>query len=259
MPESDIALLADAALEAGAIARRFWREDPQVWDKGGDDPVSEADFAVDSHLKARLLGARPGYGWVSEETEDDLARLSATHVFIVDPIDGTRSFVAGEKTWAHSLAIAQEGRIVAACVYLPVRDKLYLATDGGGATMNGVSINASVRPEVTGASVLSPRVTFQDRFWKEGPPEVDRHFRPSLAYRLSLVAEGRFDGMLTLRPSWEWDIAAGALIATEAGATVTDRKGGKLSFNSVVRQTSGVIAASAGVHRGLLDALAQRD
>ena len=103
MPARDLDLLEETAREAGEIARSFWREDPQVWDKGGDDPVSEADFAVDTHLKERLLAARPDYGWVSEETEDDMARLEADRVFIVDPIDGTRSFVAGEPTWAHSL------------------------------------------------------------------------------------------------------------------------------------------------------------
>ena len=102
-----------------------------------DDPVSEADFAVDTHLRTSLLAARPDYGWVSEETEDDPARFEARHVFIVDPIDGTRAFVAGEPTWAHSLAITEEGRVTAACVYLPVRDKLYLADLGGGATLNG--------------------------------------------------------------------------------------------------------------------------
>ena len=110
MLAADLELLEAAAREAGEIARSYWREDPQVWDKGGDDPVSEADFAVDKHLHQRLLGARPDYGWVSEETEDNQERLQAERVFIVDPIDGTRSFVAGEKTWAHSLAIALNGR-----------------------------------------------------------------------------------------------------------------------------------------------------
>jgi myo-inositol-1(or 4)-monophosphatase len=256
LPETDLALLEMAAREAGEIARRYWREDPQVWDKGGDDPVSEADLAVDEHLKARLLAARPDYGWVSEETEDDLARLDLARVFIVDPIDGTRSFVAGEKTWAHSLAIVENGRVTAACVYLPVHDKLYAAALGKGARMNGQSIVASTRETLEGASVLSPRVTFQDRFWKNAPPVVDRHFRPSLAYRLSLVGEGRFDGMMTLRPSWEWDIAAGALIVEEAGATITDRHGKTLTFNSVTRQTAGVVAAGLALHSQLVERLA---
>ena len=256
MPASDLALLEEAAREAGEIARSFWREDPQVWDKGGDDPVSEADFAVDKHLHQRLLAARHGYGWVSEETEDDAARLSAERVFIVDPIDGTRSFVAGERTWAHSLAVAERGRVIAACVYLPVRDKLYLAGEGQGATLNGAPISASAPASVDGATVLSPKVSFRDEFWRDGPPAVERHFRPSLAYRMALIGEGRFDAMLTLRPAWEWDIAAGALIASEAGAMVTDRHGTPLTFNSPARQTAGVLAAGAALHAGLLGRLA---
>lgn len=255
MPVNDLALLEETAREAGDIARSFWREDPQVWDKGGDDPVSEADFAVDKHLKQRLLAARPDYGWVSEETEDDPARLDASCVFIVDPIDGTRSFVAGEKTWAHSLAVAKNGRITAACVFLPVREKLYLSELGQGASLNGEPIRSSSRTDLEGATVLSPKVSFRPEYWKDQPPPVERHFRPSLAYRMALIGEGRFDAMLTLRPAWEWDIAAGALIATEAGARVTDRHGEALTFNSIARQTAGVIAGATSIHQGLHEML----
>ena len=193
MPAHDLSLLEEAAREAGEIARSFWREDPQVWDKGGDDPVSEADFAVDHHLRTRLLAARPDYGWVSEETEDHPSRLEKPRVFIVDPIDGTRSFVAGEKTWAHSLAVAENGRITAACVFLPVREKMYLAGYGQGATLNGAAVTATARDALDGATVLSPKVSFRPEHWKDAPPPVDRHFRPSLAYRLCLVAQGRYD------------------------------------------------------------------
>ncbi|MDA8585379.1 3'(2'),5'-bisphosphate nucleotidase CysQ [Rhodobacteraceae bacterium] len=251
MPASDLAVLEETAREAGDIARSFWREDPRVWDKGGDDPVSEADFAVDKHLKERLLTERPDYGWVSEETEDDPARLKASRVFIVDPIDGTRSFVAGDKTWAHSLAVAEEGRITAACVFLPLRDKMYLAEEGKGATLNGEPIAANQNTQIEGATVLSPKVNFKPEFWEGTPPTLERHFRPSLAYRLALVAEGRFDAMMTFHPAWEWDIAAGALIAEEAGARVMDRHGSPLTFNSPARQTAGVITAGQSLAEAL--------
>ena len=256
MPATDLELLETAAREAGDIALRFWRADPKVWDKGENDPVSEADLAVDTHLRQSLLAARPDYGWVSEETEDDMARLNARKVFIVDPIDGTRSFVAGDKTWAHSLAVSVDGKITAACVFLPAREKLYLAATGEGATMNGQRLEASAAHALEGATVLSPKVTFRDEFWRQDPPPVKRHFRPSLAYRMALVGEGRFDAMLTLRPAWEWDIAAGALIASEAGAQVTDRHGQPLSFNSPERRTEGVIAAGPALHKALHSELA---
>lgn len=174
----------------------------------------------------------------------------------MDPIDGTRSFVAGEKTWAHSLAVAEKGRVIAACVYLPVREKLYVAALGEGAEMNGSRLHASASDTLEKATVLSPKVSFKEEFWKNGPPPVTRHFRPSLAYRMALVGEGRFDAMLTLRPAWEWDIAAGALIAEEAGARVTDRHGAPLSFNSAARQTAGVIAGAPSIHVQLSEQLA---
>lgn len=256
MPATDLELLEAAAREAGEIALTYWRDDPKVWDKGGDDPVSEADFAVDKHLHERLLAQRPDYGWVSEETEDNVERLDAEQVFIVDPIDGTRSFVAGQQTWAHSLAVAVNGTIVAGCVYLPARDKMYLAASGNGARLNGKPLQVSKRSNVEGASVLSPKVSLKSEFWKGEVPPVERHFRPSLAYRMALVGEGRFDAMLTLRPAWEWDIAAGALIAEEAGASVTDRHGASLSFNSPARQTAGVVAGAVGLHAELMDRLA---
>ncbi|MDJ0640083.1 MAG: 3'(2'),5'-bisphosphate nucleotidase CysQ [Paracoccaceae bacterium] len=252
MPATDLGLLEMVAREAGEIARKYWRADPKVWDKGSNDPVSEADLAVDRHLRERLMAARPDYGWLSEETEDDpAARKSARRVFIVDPIDGTRSFVAGEKTWAHSLAVVEGGRVRAACVFLPVREKLYLAAKGAGASLNGARLTVSGREQVDGATVLSPKVSFREEYWQDGVPPVKRHFRPSLAYRMALIGEGRFDAMLTLRPAWEWDIAAGALIAEEAGATVTDRNGRVLRFNSRERQTAGVVAANTELHGAL--------
>ena len=252
----ELELLKTAALEAGEIARSFWREDPQVWDKGGDDPVSEADFAVDTHLKTTLLAARPDYGWVSEETEDDPSRFETERTFVVDPIDGTRAFVAGEKTWAHSLAIVENGTPIAAAVYLPVRDKLYLASKGGGATLNDAPIRSTLAELTEDTTLLTPRITLKPDFWKSTPPTFSRHFRPSLAYRLGLVAEGRFDGMLTLRSSWEWDIAAGALLVTEAGGQASDRRGNALTFNSHARQTAGIVAAGAATHSALIAQLA---
>ena len=154
------------------------------------------------------------------------------------------------------LAVAENGVVTAACVFLPVREKMYRAVINGGATLNGADLTASGTRELSGANVLSPKVNFRPEFWASEPPGVKRHFRPSLAYRLALVGEGRFDAMLTLRPAWEWDIAAGALIATESGAKVSDRHGRGLMFNSAARQTAGVVAAGIEIHEGLLARLA---
>lgn len=251
-PQDDLALLLSAAQAAGPIALRYWRRDPKAWEKGaGAGPVSEADLAVDAALKSALLAARPGYGWLSEETPDDAARLSQDRVFIVDPIDGTRAFLAGEEAFALSLAVAVGGRVIAAVVHLPARGLTYAAHEGGPATHNGTAIQASTRTELAGADVLTTRAALAPELWPQGVPDLKRSFRASLAWRLCLAAEGRHDAMLTLRDTWEWDSAAGSLIAERAGCTVTDRHGAALRFNQPVPQAPGVIAAPPALHAAL--------
>jgi len=178
-------------------------------------------------------------------------------VFIVDPIDGTRSFIEGNDTWAHSLAIAEAGEVIAAAVYLPVKGKLYTAARGRGAYLNSRPIRVSQRDSLPGARVIASKPSYDARHWPDGVPNVARHYHPSLAYRLSLVAEGRFDAMLTFRHSWEWDIAAGDLILREAGATTTDREGAPLRFNNPHPQVNGVVAAGPLLHDEILRALGQ--
>jgi myo-inositol-1(or 4)-monophosphatase len=249
LPARDLALLTDAAREAGRIALRYWRKDPQVWDKGGEHgPVTEADLAVNDMLKARLLGARPDYGWLSEETPDNADRLAVDTVFIIDPIDGTRAFVAGEETWAHSLAVAHQGKVTAGVVYLPAIDRIYTASLTAPAMKDGELIAVSGRDRLEGANILTTKANMLQEKWPGGVPEIIRSFRASLAYRMCLAAEGRFDGMLTLRDAWEWDIAAGALIAERAGAVVTDMTGAALHFNSAGAQAKGVLALPPGPH-----------
>ncbi len=247
----DLALLTAAARRAGEVVAPYWRNDPAVTIKADGSPVSAADLAVNAALHAMLAAARPDYGWLSEETPDDGARLDRRKVFIVDPIDGTRAFLAGETAFAHSLAVAEGGRVTAAAVYLPMQDQLYAATADGAATLNGGPIRASGRTVLDGATVLAARPMLSPEHWPGGVPPVTRAFRASLAWRLCLVAEGAFDATLTFRPAWEWDIAAGALIAGRAGARVSDRHGDAIAFNSADARADGMIAAPEPVWAGL--------
>lgn len=257
MPGRDLALLTDAALEAGRIALRYWRKSPQAWDKGGEHgPVTEADIAVNDMLKARLLAARPDYGWLSEETPDTAERLSAETLFIVDPIDGTRAFIAGEETFAHSLAVVHQGRVTAGVVYIPALDRIYTASEGSPPMRDGQPIAASARGVLEGSDILTTKANLAPEKWPGGVPQITRHFRASLAYRLCLAAEGRFDGMLTLREAWEWDIAAGGYIAERAGALVTDRTGAPLRFNTPTALAHGVLALPPLPHAEALRRLA---
>lgn len=249
---ADLTLIAEAAREAATIAMRYWRHDPQVWDKGDQGPVSEADLAVNAMLTATLRAARPDYGWLSEESPDDPARLSAQRVFIIDPIDGTRAFIAGEDNFAVSIAVADQGKVVAGAVILPAKNRLYTGEIGGPALCDGLSIQASDRSDLTGAGILATKSNMTADHWPGGVPDLQRSFRTSLAYRLCLVAQGRFDAMLTLRPSWEWDIAAGALIVAEARGTVTDQSGTALRFNNARPMVPGVLAAGGDLHSDLV-------
>lgn len=257
--DGDLALLAQAAVEAGRLARGFWGRAVAVHEKDdGQGPVSEADLAVDTLLRDRLTAARPAYGWLSEESADDPVRHTARRSFVVDPIDGTRSFLARERVWAHALAVVEAGRVVAGVVHLPMLKRTYAARLGGGATMNSGPIRAAGRVDLSGAEVLTNAASLDPALWPGGVPPVTRAFRPSLAYRLCLVAEGRYDAMLSLRPTWEWDVAAGALIAVEAGATVTDRHGHAPIFNARHPATDGLVAAVPALHAKLLARLDPR-
>lgn len=248
-------LMTKAAHEAGKIALRYWRNAPEAWEKDdGAGPVSEADLAVDRHLQSLLMGAHPDYGWLSEETPDSASRLAHQRVFILDPIDGTRAYLAGDEDFAVSLALAQEGRIIAALVHLPARGVTYSATETGPALKNGQAISASARRDLTGADVLVTRANMEPSYWPQGVPQMKSGFRSSLALRLCLAAEGRYDAMLTFRDTWEWDSAAGSLIALRAGCLVTDQYGQALRFNQPRPLSPGLFAAPPPLHKELMAA-----
>ena len=247
-------LLIEAARRASNIALPLAGGVANAWEKEGNEgPVTEADIAVNQMLAEFLRSERPDYGWLSEESEDNLSRLETNSCFIIDPIDGTRSFINGDKTWAHSFAVTENGLPSAAVIYLPAFDNLYAAQIGKGAFLNQKPISVGSRCVLENASVLATRPAQQGKFWKNSTvPNFHRHHRPSLAYRLALVADGSFDAMITFRNTWEWDICAGALIAAEAGATVSDRTGRELMFNQINPVNKGAIAASPSLHTDIL-------
>ena len=173
-------------------------------------------------------------------------------MFIIDPIDGTRAFIAGERHFAHSLAVARNGVVTAAVVYLPALDRLYTASSDGPALVDGQPMQASAKSLADAPNILTTKANLLADHWIGDPPSFQRSFRASLAYRLALVGEGAFDGMLAFRDAWEWDIAAGSLIAARAGAVVSDCRGAALRFNSARAQSSGIFAAAPALHSDLL-------
>jgi myo-inositol-1(or 4)-monophosphatase len=230
--QSDLELIADAARQAGEVALRFFGHDPEVWWKNeGRSPVSAADFAANEKLASVLRSARPNYGWLSEETDDDPARLTCETLFVVDPIDGTRGFLAGLDTWCVSVAVVTAGRPTAGVLYAPALQEFYLAETGGPALKNGVPIAVSERlsQDIHRLATAEDMLSGFDPDFRKTVERV-KHV-PSLAYRLAMVADGRLEGTLVKRDSHDWDLAAADLILECAGGALVDLSGQPLTYN----------------------------
>jgi myo-inositol-1(or 4)-monophosphatase len=220
---SDLELLRNAAREAGEIAMRYFKREPEVWMKPGDSPVTEADYAVDKFLRETLMAARPDYGWLSEETVDSSERLDARRTFVVDPIDGTRAFIAGKSTWCVSVAVVEDGVAISGVLDCPAKKTVLMGATGKGATRDGreIAVRKPLDPPVIGGpkflmKLLPPAMRAE-------LPEVP--YIPSLAYRLAMVAAGELDATFVKPNSHDWDIAAAMVILSEAGGQVRDIHG----------------------------------
>ncbi len=246
--DADLDLLRRVALEAGDLAIAERDKGLKIEAKIGGSPVTSADYAVNDLLKNRLLSARPDYGWLSEEDPDTSDRLSRRRIFVVDPIDGTVAFMKRKPWWCLPVAVIEDGRPVAAVIHAPMLNETYEATQGGGARLNGAVVTASDAETLDDAAVLADARLIEARDWAEPWPPMRFEKRNAIAYRMALVAAGAFDATIALSPRWDWDVAAGALIATEAGARVTDHQGGAWRFNKLDPRQTSLICAAPGVH-----------
>lgn len=240
--KTDLSLLEDAARKAGDLALTFFGGDPKTWFKDNKSPVSEADLAVDAFLADEFLSARPGYGWLSEETADKPDRLNCQRIFIVDPIDGTRAFLAGGDEWTVAVAVVEEGRPVAGAVYCPVREEMFTAVDGGGAFLNGAQVSVSHQDRIQGASLTGPHSIAANKDVLDAGFEHSTNIR-SLAYRIALVAAGRVDVAAARGAASDWDLAAADLLVQEAGGRLTDFSGKGVRYNKPDTRHPALIAA----------------
>jgi myo-inositol-1(or 4)-monophosphatase len=240
----DLKLLEDAVREAGHIARKFYGGDYKKWSKEGGSPVTEADLAVNKYLYDALTSARPGYGWLSEETADDPSRLARREVFVIDPIDGTIAFLKNRPHFTICAAIVVEGRPWCGVVYNPISDELYCAGAGAGAHRNGVPIHVGSRDRLESCAMLGDRNQFLQAPW----PPMHVQNRNSVAYRLVLVADGSADASVSLTAKRDWDLAAADVILHEAGGLLTDTSGAALIYNRPVTKQASLIAANPGLH-----------
>jgi myo-inositol-1(or 4)-monophosphatase len=251
----DFGLLKETAREASQLALKYWRRPLSTERKPDGTAVTEADYAVDALLAKKLRSARPDYGWLSEESADNESRLSRRNVWVVDPIDGTRAFIDGKEDWTIALALVEDGEPVLAVVINPVREEVFEAAAGGGAFLNGERIRPTDPPTLEHARILAADGVLNMPIWKEPWPALTLAKANSLAYRLALVACGRADAALALTRKSEWDIAAGALLVSEAGGVVTTADGSPLRFNSEDAKIAGFLVAGPNFHNMLVTRL----
>lgn len=245
--------------EAGRIAFDLWPgPDLQAgkalrsWDKSPDNPVCDADIAVDGFLRRELGRLLPAAGWLSEETADDPSRLARDLIWLVDPVDGTRDFIRGRPGWAVSVALISAGRPLLGTLCAPARGETWCAVAGKGAWRNGKRIAASSRLDLPGARVPAETLAPVDA-------DLTAVDKPnSIALRIAMVAADEADLIATLRWGFEWDIGAAALIAREAGAAVSDAFGRKLDYNKRDPRAFGILVSSPGIHAAAVARLAER-
>jgi myo-inositol-1(or 4)-monophosphatase len=221
-----------ASFTPGAVAAEF---------KDGDDPVTEADRTANGILQQALK--RDGEGWLSEESFDDSARIKNERVWIVDPLDGTREFVAGIPEWCISVGFVENGRAVAGGICNPVTREIFLAAVGQGITLNGNPVRPSNCRGLSEAVVLASRSEVERGEWdcfRQGPFVT----RPmgSVAYKLALVAAGLADATWTLAPKNEWDIAAGVALIECAGGFARKIDNSQIRFNQKSTRLPGILA-----------------
>lgn len=260
MPGSDhaeiAATLTTAVREAGALALTTFQGALKHWTKGlQNSPVSEADIAVDALLMERLR--LPGVAWLSEETEDDPVRLNTRRVWVVDPIDGTRAYIAGLPDWTISVALVEDGRPIVAALFAPATDELFLATVGGGARCNGVPIRATSDATLAGASIAGPKRAMEDLTHHEPTLAIQPRVR-SLALRLARVAQGSLDAAVTGGNSHDWDLAAADLLVHEAGGILTTLAGDTATYNRPEPVHGPLVAAGRSRAKLLCDLLRAR-
>jgi myo-inositol-1(or 4)-monophosphatase len=238
--------------EAGGIAAARCGTDYRRWEKAPGHPVCEIDLEVDSFLRQRLAALDPEAGWLSEETLDSSDRMERRRLWVVDPIDGTRDYLRGRPGWCVSVALVEERTPLVAVLDAPARGEHWKAQKGLGAWRNGERLRVSGRDRLAGARVPTDQL-----------PQVDRDLAPvakpnSIALRIAMVAAGEADLVATLRWGFEWDIAAAALIAAEAGATVSGALGQPLAFNSASGEAFGVLVSTPGIHAEAVERLRER-
>ncbi len=249
---ASLAQVARIAEEAARIAAGRCDSEYKSWEKSPGQPVCDVDLEVDTFLNAQLRALDPEAGWLSEETLDLSDRFERRRLWVIDPIDGTRDYLRRRPGWCVSVALVEDRVPVLGVLAAPARGELWTASRGEGSWRNGERLRVSPRAELAGARVPADSLPAPDR-------DLVAVAKPnSIALRIALVAAGEADLVATLKWGFEWDIAAAALIAAEAGATVSGVFGQPLAFNTASGEAFGVLAATPGIHAAAVERLRER-
>jgi myo-inositol-1(or 4)-monophosphatase len=247
----DAELLKATVREAGALALSLFRTDLKNWIKGASSPVSEADIAVNDLLEKRLRSATPDYGWLSEESADDERRLGKRRVWIVDPIDGTRGYLAGREDWCVSVALVEDAAPLLAAVFAPASDEFFFAGSGQGTTLNDIPVHTTPGTTMDFSRVAGPKPLVERL--KVLPGDVTLHPRiASLALRLCRVAQGSLDAAFAGGQSRDWDLAAANLIVQEANGNMTALSGETILYNRREVAHGMLVAAGRDRHASIV-------
>jgi myo-inositol-1(or 4)-monophosphatase len=246
--QADAELLFAAILDAGAIGLELSQQSVRSWAKPDGSTVTEADLKIDGFLKTRLHDTRPGYGWLSEESVDTSDRLSRERLWIVDPIDGTNSFVNGSDGWCVGAALVEDGHPILAALFQPVANQFYAAALGHGAFCNRDPIKPHDGAGFAGATLLGTGRALK------ALPGIEAAAAPNipLLLRLAHVASGKADIALSLGMRNDWDLAAGHLLVQEAGGVITQSTGAAMIYNQAVPKQNGLLAAGKLRHSAVL-------
>ncbi len=245
----ELELARAAAEEAGRAIMRAFGSKHTVTYKSPDQPQTLADLEADRILHRILLGAYPEYGWLSEETVDRPDRLERARVWIVDPIDGTRNYLAGRPEFTISIGLAEHGKAVLGVITNPATNELFWAVQGRGAfSADGRRLQVSRKAVPAGATLVASRGELKAKDFQDFDSEW--RFLPlgSTAYKLARVASGGADVFLSRGPKCEWDVCAGDLIVREAGGQVTDLHGRPLHYNQPDPYVHGILGSNGLLH-----------
>lgn len=253
----ELDLMSEAADAAGRVALQYFGKAFEVWDKGQNDPVTEVDLKIDHLLMERLAGARPDYGWLSEEEATIDRPVAAGRCFVVDPIDGTQSFARGHPEFSISIGLLEDGHPVAGVVFAPAREDKIAGAVGLGVTRNGRAAAISTKRDIEGARFVVNYTGRNKKRWNAYLPGASFYAVNSVAYRIALVGCGAFDGTVSAYALSDWDVAAGDAILRAAGARLTDFAGAALVYGqAALRPHPALIAAPEPLARRVRAALA---